>query len=302
VTRKLNSPLPLVEGVAPSYQRLPAAGKWKTVLEFLAEKFPHVEAAAWRARMAKGEIADETGLRLDAQSAYRAGACVFYYREPDAETRIPFAEKILFQDENLLVADKPHFLPVIPAGRFLRETLLVRLKKSQNLEHLVPLHRLDRETAGIVLFSVNPETRGFYSRLFNDRKVTKIYHALAGVAPQLEFPLTHRSRMTAGEPFFRMRETDGNPNSETLIELKKKINDDASLYELKAVTGKKHQIRLHMASLGIPIINDKFYPEMNDSGADDDFSAPLKLLAKSVSFRDPLTGENLFFESERTLE
>jgi tRNA pseudouridine32 synthase/23S rRNA pseudouridine746 synthase len=252
--------------------------------------------------MAKGEVADETGLRLDAQSAYRAGACIFYYREPQAESLIPFAEKILFQDENLLVADKPHFLPVIPAGRFLRETLLVRLKKKQNLEHLVPLHRLDRETAGIVLFSVNPETRGFYSRLFNDRKVTKIYRALAGVALQFEFPLVHRSRMTAGEPFFRMRETTGEPNSETRVEIVKKINERANLYELKAVTGKKHQIRLHLASLGIPIVNDKFYPEMNDGGAEEDFSSPLKLLAKSVSFRDPLTGETRFFESKRTLE
>lgn len=292
-------PLPIVEGVAPSYQWLPA-GAWKTILEFLTEKFPNVESDTWQARMAKGEVADETGARLDSKSVYRIGACVFYYRELESETRIPFDEKIIYRDEHLLVADKPHFLPVIPAGRFLHETLLTRLRKKGNLAHLAPLHRLDRETAGIVLFSVDPATRGAYASLFNDRKVEKIYHALAGNNDALKFPLTRRSRMTAGEPFFRMRETEGEPNSETRIELLEKL-DGANLYQLKAVTGKKHQIRVHLASLGIPIINDKFYPKMND-GEDGDFSRPLKLLAKSVSFRDPVTGEQRFFESGRKLD
>lgn len=292
-------PLPIVEGVAPSFQWLPA-GNWKTVLDFLTEKFPNVETAVWQVRMAKGEVADETGARLDSNSAYRAGACIFYYRELESETPIPFTETIIYRDGHLLVADKPHFLPVIPAGRFLRETLLARLRKKENLAHLAPLHRLDRETAGIVLFSVNPATRGIYASLFNERRVEKIYHALAGNDADLKFPLTRRSRMTAGEPFFRMREAEGEPNSETRIELLEK-SDGANLYELKAVTGKKHQIRVHLAALGIPIINDKFYPEIND-GADDDFSRPLKLLAKSVSFRDPMSGEKRFFESERKLD
>lgn len=289
----------MVEGVAPSFQWLPA-GAWKTVLDFLTEKFPNVKAAVWQERMAKGEVADETGARLNSQSAYRAGACIFYYRELNAETPIPFAGKILFRDEHLLVTDKPHFLTVIPAGRFLHETLLTRLRKKENLPALVPLHRLDRETAGIVLFSVNLKTRGAYSSLFNDRKVEKIYHALAGNDDALEFPLTRRSRLTAGELFFLMRETAGEPNSETRIEIINKMNG-VNLYKLKALTGKKHQIRVHLSALGIPIINDKFYPEMID-GEDDNFSRPLKLLAKSVSFRDPISGESRFFESERSLE
>jgi tRNA pseudouridine32 synthase/23S rRNA pseudouridine746 synthase len=269
------------------------------VLDFLVEKFPNVESAVWLLRMARGKVMDENGLRLDEKSPYRAGACIFYYRELDSEMKIPFRESILYRDEHILVADKPHFLPVIPAGHFLHETLLVRLKKKHNLEHLVPLHRLDRETAGIVLFSVNPETRGLYSALFNDRKVKKVYEALAGNRPGLSFPLTHRSRMTAGEPFFRMKEIEGEPNSETRIELLEEMNG-VNLYGLSSVTGKKHQIRLHLAALGIPIVNDKFYPEMI-TGSDDDFSLPLKLLAKSVSFPDPLTGEQRRFKSPRKL-
>ncbi len=298
---KKTPPLPLIEGIAPSRQWLPA-GEWKTVLDFLAEKFPNTKASVWRSRMAKGEVADENGLRLNPNSPYRAGACVFYYRELESETKIPFAEKILFQDKHLLVVDKPHFLPVIPAGRFLRETLLVRLRKNKSLEHLAPLHRLDRETAGIVLFSVNPKTRGAYAALFNDRKVTKLYQALASDNAQLVFPLIRQSRIAVGEPFFRMREIDGEPNSETRIEIIKKFNS-VNLYELKAATGKKHQIRVHLAALGIPIVNDKFYPEISrEEEVVDDFSRPLKLLAKSVSFIDPVTGAEHSFESERSLE
>ncbi len=292
-------PLPVVDGVGPSFQWLPK-GSWKTVLDFLTEKFPNVKNETWLLRMEKGVVADEKGLKLNPESLYRAGDCIFYYRELESETKIPFAETILYRDEHLLVADKPHYLPVIPSGRFLHETLLTRLRKKTNLEHLVPLHRIDRDTAGIVLFSHNSATRGFYATLFNDRKVEKVYEAIAGNLEGLSFPLTRRSRMVAGEPFFRMKEVDGEPNSETRIVEVEKMNS-LSLYRLNAVTGKKHQIRLHLASLGIPIINDNFYPVIKRI-TEDDFSSPLQLLAKSVCFADPLTGQECFFESNRRLQ
>jgi tRNA pseudouridine32 synthase/23S rRNA pseudouridine746 synthase len=249
--------------------------------------------------MAQGRVLDETGRRLDAESPYRAGACIFYYRELASETKIPFAERLLYQDEHILVADKPHFLPVIPAGRFLQETLLVRLKRQGNPAALVPVHRLDRETAGVVLFSLNPATRGLYTSLFRQRKVRKRYLALAGNLPGLKFPLARRSRIVAGEPFFRMREIAGEPNSETHIEVLQETNG-VSLYQLSPVTGRKHQLRLHLSALGIPIVNDKLYPSLRDV-EEDDFSHPLKLLAKSISFEDPLTGQERCFESERKL-
>ena len=288
----------MVEGVGPSCQWLPAGG-WATVLDFLAERYPGVGSAAWLSRMRKGEVVDEAGRRIDAGSPYRAGACIFYYREPGAEERIPFDERILYRDEHLLVVDKPHFLPVAPAGRFLHETLLVRLRKRGLPEQLAPVHRLDRETAGVVMFSVSRATRGVYASLFQERKVEKVYEAQALSLPGLSFPLTRRSRIVAGEPFFRMKEVEGEPNTETHVDVLERTGGVA-LYRLAPVTGRKHQLRLHLSALGIPIVNDRLYPSVLPAGRDD-FSRPLKLLAKSVSFRDPLTGRAHYFESDRKL-
>jgi tRNA pseudouridine32 synthase / 23S rRNA pseudouridine746 synthase len=294
----LRSPLPSVDGVAPSRQTLPA-GHWLTVLEFLSERHSSVGVETWAARMREGRVVDEAGRRLTPASPYRAGACVYYYREPGDETRVPFEERVLHLDEHILVADKPHFLAVAPAGRFLRETLLVRLKRRTGLDALAPVHRIDRETAGLVVFSANPSTRGAYASLFQRREVSKVYEALSAGRPALDFPLTRRSRIVAGEPFFRMKETEGEPNSETRVDVRGS-RDEGTLYEARPLTGRKHQVRVHFAALGIPILNDRLYPDVLP-GDSEDFSSPLKLLARSVSFLDPLTGRGRYFESDRTL-
>ncbi len=269
------------------------------MLSFLVDRFPDVGEATWLERMRKEEVRDGAGTRLVPDSPFRRGACVFYYRELHQETPIPFAEKILHLDEHILVADKPHFLPVIPSGRFLHETLLVRLKRSTGLDHLTPIHRIDRETAGIVVFSCDPATRGQFQSLFQRREVGKVYEALAPYAGNLEFPLMYRSRMVDGTPFFRMTESDGEPNSETLIDIMER-RGEVALYRLRPFTGRKHQLRVHLAALGIPILNDGFYPDAQPCKADD-MSSPLKLLARSISFRDPISGQDRYFESERTL-
>jgi tRNA pseudouridine32 synthase/23S rRNA pseudouridine746 synthase len=308
----LKTPLPIVDGVGPSARWLPA-GPWKTALDFLLEQFPRIESATWVSRMERGQVVDETGILLTPESPYRAGACIFYYREIVNEQRIPFAEHILYEDDHILVVDKPHFLPVIPAGRFLKETLLVRLRKLGKPEGLVPIHRLDRETAGVVLFSVNPKTRGLYASLFRERKVMKVYEALAPtLSPSSGFPITRRSRIVVGEPFFRMQEVEGEPNAETSIDVIKQgdvgveFDDSArgvSLYQLRPVTGKKHQLRLHLAALGIPIMNDRLYPTcLRRSAGADDLSNPLQLLAKSIAFKDPVTGSECYFESNQQLQ
>jgi tRNA pseudouridine32 synthase/23S rRNA pseudouridine746 synthase len=249
--------------------------------------------------MEKGGVVDETGLCLNPESPYRVGACIFYYRELDLEEEIPFLEHVHYRDEHILVADKPHFLPVVPSGRFLQETLLVRLKRRWNLDQLVPVHRIDRETAGIVLFSLNPVTRGTYASLFHDRQVKKVYQALAPTHPSFSFPLTRRSRIVPGEPFFRMKEVEGEPNSETCIDVLEQ-RDGTTLYELSPVTGRKHQLRVHMSALGIPIVNDRLYPQIRPI-EDGDYESPLKLLAKSISFQDPITREERYFVSDRRL-
>jgi tRNA pseudouridine32 synthase / 23S rRNA pseudouridine746 synthase len=294
----MKTPLPTVEGIGPSCLTL-RGGEWKNVLEFLEDHFPDVKRATWIARMERGEVVDENGMLLNADSAYREGTRIFYYRELEGETPIPFEETILCQDNNILVADKPHFLPVIPAGRFLRESLLVRLKKKLALEDLVPIHRIDRETAGIVIFSHNPATRGVYTSLFQKRKIEKVYEALAPTLPGGQFPVTHHSCIVRGEPFFRMKETEGRTNSETDIDVLEKMGN-ITRYRLRPVTGRKHQLRVHLAALGIPIINDRLYPNVLPRVVDD-FSLPLKLLAKAISFQDPLTGQNRHFESNRKL-
>jgi len=294
----LNLPLPFVEGVGPSCQWLPA-GPWKTVIDFFKDQYPHVDATTWNGRMAKGQVMDENGRRVDSETPFRVGACIFYYRELENEKTIPFVEQVLYQDDHILVADKPHFLPVIPSGKFLHETLLVRLRKQHATEALAPVHRLDRETAGVVLFSLNPKTRGHYTSLFRNRQVRKVYEALAPTLKDSSFTATRRSRMVRGEPFFRMKEVPGEANSETHIRSCKNLGR-FTLYQLLPYTGKKHQLRLHLAALGIPIINDKFYPLVAPLD-DEDFSRPLKLLAKSISFQDPLTGRQHYFESGITL-
>lgn len=286
------------DGVGASSIWLPV-GPWKTVLEFLMQRFAGVPAATWTARMAKGEVVDAAGSRLSPNSSYRSGVRLYYYRELEVEPNIPFEETVLHRDEHILVADKPHFLPVVPAGRFLQETLLVRLKRKLGLDFLAPLHRIDRETAGIVLFSTEPATRGAYHSLFEKRRVRKVYEALAPHLPGLSFPLTRRSRLAVGQPFFLVAEVDGEPNAETRIE-RLELRGDAALYRLTPITGRKHQLRVHMASLGMPIVNDPFYPQLLRREGED-YSKPLQLLARAIEFNDPFTGTRRQFESPQML-
>jgi tRNA pseudouridine32 synthase/23S rRNA pseudouridine746 synthase len=292
------APLPMRDGVAPSYLWLPE-GQWPDLLTFLVAYYPDVTEASWRERMARGDVVDGDGNPLAPHSAYKRGMRIFYYRALDAETPIPFKEEVLFMDEHLVVVDKPHFLPMIPTGRFLHETLLVRLKKKLNEEELTPIHRLDRETAGVVIFSRRQDSRGAYQSMFQRRVIEKEYEALAPRLHGRDFPFTYRSRMVDGDKFFIMKEEPGEPNSETLIDVIEH-RADCTLYRLQPHTGRKHQLRLHLASLGIPIINDAFYPVALPC-KQDDVSQPLKLLARRIAFTDPLSGERREFSSRRSL-
>jgi len=298
----LKNPLPVRDGVSASRVWLPK-GDWTLILDFLVEKFPNISRQAMQGRMQRGELMDSDGHCYYPDSPYRANMHLFYYRELHHETEIPFQALVLYRDAHILVADKPHFLPVVPSGRFLHQTLLVRLKKQYQLDTLTPMHRIDRETAGIVMFCINPKSRGHYQSLFQQRKINKTYQAIAGYSRQMQqqaLPLIHRSKMVKGEPFFRMKEIAGEPNSETAIDV---IQSQGKLahYDLKPVSGRQHQLRVHLASLGCPIVNDPFYPELLPCKGDD-FSQPLQLLAKSIAFIDPISGKKHFFKSQRALE
>ena len=292
---------PMRDGVSASCVALPH-GSWPQLADFLSERLCAVTREQWLQRMAQGRVLDEDGMPLPPEAPYRGGTRVYYYRELDAEPVIPFEEQVLYQDEHLLVADKPHFLPVTPTGRYVQQTLLVRLKRRTGIESLSPIHRIDRETAGLVVFSVRPRDRGAYQALFRDKAVEKLYEAIAPLRPELPLPAVHRSRIEPDEQFFRQREVPGEPNSETRIELQEVLGA-LGRYRLAPVTGKTHQLRVHMHALGRPIAGDLFYPDVvhGPGHAQDDFSRPLQLLARSLAFTDPVTGRSRHFESRRKL-
>jgi len=276
------------------------AGPWATVLDCLCERFSAISRDQWLDRIARGRVLDAGGKPIAQDLAYREGLRIHYFREVPNEAPIPVLETILYADEHLVVADKPHFLPVTPAGGYVEQTLLRRLIRRLGNPDLVPLHRIDRHTAGLVLFSANKQTRPAYQALFPTRKIDKCYEAIAPALPDLEFPRLHKTRLVEGEPFFRMQEGPGASNTETRIEVLER-NDGLWRYGLYPVTGKKHQLRVHMAALGAGICNDPFYPEVLKD-APDDFDRPLKLLARNLKFVDPLTGQEREFHSELTLD
>lgn len=290
---------PIPAPIAASRLQLPP-GDWGCLLDGLCARFPRIDRAQWESRFARGRVQDAQGRALAPGRPWQVGLEILYFREVADEPVIPFVETILYQDADLLVADKPHFLPVTPAGGHVRETLLARLVARTGNADLVPLHRLDRLTAGLVLFSTRPATRDAYQRLFRERRIDKTYQALAPALPAVTFPLECRSRLVPGEPFFRMLETPGEPNARTRIEV---LQSDGAIwrYRLQPETGRKHQLRVHMAALGAPIVGDDLYPQVCRVGPDE-LEAPLQLLAQGLAFVDPLSGQPRQFTSERQLE
>lgn len=291
--------LPLRNGVAASSVTLPATG-WEYLIDFLCDKFSAIPREVWLDRMRQGLVTDGLGNVLNVETAFKAQSVVRYYRALEHETPIPFEEHILFQDEYLLAVDKPHFLPAVPAGKYLQETLLVRLKKKTGIDDLAPMHRIDRETAGLMLFTIKPETRGAYQSLFQQKQVQKQYHAIAAFHDDLLLPTIYRSRMQESEHFMRMQEVAGIENSETRIELIEQSNG-VGKYLLKPLTGKKHQLRVHMAALGLPILNDQIYPTYIAVEIES-FEKPLQLLAKRIEFTDPISGQQRIFQSNKELD
>lgn len=289
---------PMINGVSASKVFLQPSTA-TTVYDYLCTQFPHIQTSEWQSRFQEGLVYDAQGNSLNLNSPFQANSHCFYYRFLAHEVHVPFEHQILFENEHFMVIDKPHFLTMSPTGQYVQETLLVRLKKQTGIEHLTPIHRLDRETAGVVLISKNVASRGLYQQLFATRQVQKTYHAIAGYREELRFPQIVRLRVDKGQPFYTMQVLEGDPNSETEITLLEQ-QDHLAKYELKPHTGKQHQLRVHLNFLGIPIRNDPFYPSVAHK-ADNDFSAPLQLLAKHIQFIDPITQQLMQFSSEQVL-
>ena len=310
--------LPMRDGVSASCLVLPSSRQplWPSLLDALAERLPGVARSDWQQRLNAGEVCDALGQPLAASSPAHSGQRVYYWRHVPNEADLPFEHQVLYQDEFLVVADKPHFVPVTPAGRYVRNTLLARLKRELGLPHLSPIHRIDRETAGLVVFAVRPQDRDAYQGLFRQRNVHKVYEALAlipaGSGHTTTWPHVHRSCMAEDSTaFFRMCEVAGEPNSETRIEFLHTLPHAGSapqgrmagLFRLHPITGKRHQLRVHMAALGWPLLGDAFYPAVTRGPNEpDDWAHPLQLLARGLGFTDPVTGKTRWFESRLSLD
>jgi tRNA pseudouridine32 synthase/23S rRNA pseudouridine746 synthase len=292
------NPPPNRNGVGPSCVVLPP-GPWATMTEFLFQRFPSVAQEVWLQRLMGGDVVDDQGQRIQTHTPYRSGSRLYYYRAVVFETPIPFEAVVLWQDAHLLVVDKPHFLPVVPSGQYLQETVLIRLKNALSLEALVPIHRIDRDTAGLVLFSKQVQTRGAYHALFRTRRVSKTYECIAPWDARISWPVRRESRIVQGAHFMQQTEVQGQPNALTTIEPLENVGHWAR-YRLNPVSGQRHQLRVHMAALGLPIVGDGIYPTLTPQGSED-YANPLQLLAKALTFVDPVNGEVRTFQSTRRL-
>jgi tRNA pseudouridine32 synthase/23S rRNA pseudouridine746 synthase len=285
----------------PSRVSLPRIEKpYPTILEFLTQRFPSVGQSVWEERILTGKVLDDAGVPITLETPYVPQKRLFYYREVLEEPLIPLPEKILFQNDELLVACKPPFLPVTPSGPYVNECLLNRLRRKTGNSSLVPLHRIDRETSGLVLFSMNKETRGLYGGLFLSGTIEKTYEALSEVSfPPERKDWTVENRLVDDDIWFRSKVVPGVVNARSRIKLVS-CRDNKAHFMLDPITGKKHQLRIHMSGLGFRIMHDRYYPELRDK-QEDDLSKPLQLIARRVKFTDPVSGQAMEFESDHKL-
>jgi tRNA pseudouridine32 synthase/23S rRNA pseudouridine746 synthase len=291
VQRTIGVSVPVSRLYLPKLESPPA-----TILDHLIAHFPQIPAEAWRSRVARDLVTVSDGSTVREDSPYCHGLVVLYQKEVPLEPALSEEEVIVYQDEHILVVDKPHGMVVTPAGDHLERSLLVRLQRRTGLTTLAPMHRLDRDTAGILLFAIDPRARGSYHRLFAERLIQREYVAAARVIePALQTRWRVKNRIAAGTPWFRQEIVEGPPNAITNIELVE-AHDGAGLFLLQPETGRKHQLRLHMASIGFPILGDTLYRPNDHAGL------PLQLLARRLEFIDPTTGAPRSFSSVRQLQ
>jgi tRNA pseudouridine32 synthase/23S rRNA pseudouridine746 synthase len=270
----------------------------------MVERFFHLDPERLLERFDRGDIVRADGSPVPRDAPLGSVEFVWYYREPAVETRMPFEIEILHQDDHLVVVDKPHFLPTTPGGKFLQNSALVRLRNLLDNADLAPIHRLDRATAGLLMFSTRPATRGAYQLLFEKRQVQKVYEAVSARPAEWDasrFPLVYRNHIVKLRNELKVQVDDQRePNAETAIEV---IDADAHVVHtlLRPHSGKMHQLRVHLAALGLGILNDPFYPELRGEKPDD-LDRPMQLLARELHFVDPLSGASRMFSTTRTLQ
>ncbi|MEU8433145.1 pseudouridine synthase [Streptomyces sp. NPDC029216] len=299
------APLPQQDGIDPVRMRLPPdpGGRWPHLGDYLTERYAGTRGAESMARLlAGGRVLGEGGRVLRPQDPYEPGGWLWFHRDMPAEPPVPFPLRVVYRDRHLLVVDKPHFLATTPRGSHVTQTALARLRRELDLPALSPAHRLDRMTAGLVMFSIRPEDRGAYQLLFQQRRVRKEYEALAAYDPGVTLPRTVRSHIEKVRGVMAAVEVpDAEPNAESLVELTG-TRGTVGRYRLTPHTGRTHQLRVHMNGLGLPILGDPVYPVVAEPADPSDYRRPLQLLARTLSFTDPVTGLVHRLETGLTLQ
>lgn len=294
-----------VQHMPVAWVHLPLSSDFATVLQFLQHRYAHVPAQRWVERIQAHEVSFENGDLITLNTPYRGNCRVRYYKSQPQEPKIPFAVQVVYENEHLVVASKPHFLPVVPGAEFIQESLVYRLREELNLPDLTPAHRLDRDTAGLVLLCKHPAQRGIYQRLFQSRAVHKRYLAIAHAQAPLPPAETHWAHRIAPAPtpapWFAMSVQPGEANAMTRVRQGIALKPDKVLLCLEPVTGRKHQLRVQAAHMGFPLLYDRFYPQMQ-AKQPDNYDEPLQLLASELAFQDPISGEPMHFCSSHTLK
>ena len=312
MSRRTYNPLPIRDGLNASRVRVPAEADGISAIAFIrhliesqTHRHPDDDDAAIAARFTDQLVVTRDGSPLAPQQPLPAGTDVWFYRTPREEPPIPGKIGIVHQDDDLVVIDKPHFMATIPRGQHITQTATVQLRKMLGIPELVPAHRLDRLTAGLLVFTTRPDIRGAYQDLFQHRRVTKRYLALAPII-NLDFPHTIKNRILKEPGIVQAWVVDGEPNAETIVEgieptsLFDDLGRQLGVWKLRPITGRTHQLRLHLNGLGTPIVGDSLYPVFTRP-ADDDFSHPLQLLSSELQFIDPLSREERAFSTKLRL-
>ena len=307
---RLPPPLPQRDGLDPvRWQLPPDAPRSTPALDALQQRFPALAdpaAAPLAQRFAAGEIVDARGRAWSAGDPVGPRDEMWFHRELPQEEVAEVELRILHRDEHLLVLDKPHDIATIPRGVHVLGSALIRLRRATGLETLVPLHRLDRRTAGVLAFGIRPEERSAYQQLFARGEVDKEYEART--LPELGSSLpstpgtvqTLRDHLVKRHGELTAQVLEEPPNAESEVELLEVEGEGVHRFGLRPRTGRTHQLRLQLASRGAPILGEDLYwpahrplppARLWPQGL------PLQLLARTLAFRDPITGEQREFRS-----